>query len=86
MDLHIDKLGRIVVPKKLRERFGLTPNMQLEVVAQADGILLRVPEHRPAMVKVSGLWVHQGVAQAGMKWDSVVDEAREERHLALGRV
>ena len=34
-----DKLGRIVVPKELRERYGLTTSV--EIVATKDGILLK---------------------------------------------
>ncbi len=37
-----DKLGRIVVPKELRHRFGL--NDKVEIVATKDGILLKNPE------------------------------------------
>ena len=31
------------------------------------------------MVKIEGLWVHQGVAQPGANWDRVLQEVREER-------
>ena len=39
-----DKLGRIVIPKELRERFGLIENV--EIVATEFGIVLRNPEYR----------------------------------------
>ena len=38
-----DKLGRIVIPKELRERFDLADSV--EIVATADGILLKNPEY-----------------------------------------
>ncbi len=31
------------------------------------------------MIKIEGLWVHQGVAQPGANWDRVLQEVREER-------
>jgi hypothetical protein len=31
------------------------------------------------MIKIDGLWVHQGVAQPGANWDRVVRDVREER-------
>ncbi len=31
------------------------------------------------MIKIDGLWVHQGVAQPGANWDLVVEDVREER-------
>ena len=67
--LTIDKSGRIVVPKPLRERLGLKPGTELEVLDQPGGVLLRTVEERPALVKIDGLWVHRGVAQPGANWD-----------------
>lgn len=84
MDVKIDKSGRIVVPKVLRDRLGLKPDMALEVQEQADGMLLRVPAPQPTMVKIEGLWVHQGTAQANADWASVLEEVRDERLRALG--
>ena len=77
--LTIDKSGRIVVPKRLRERLGLKPGTELEVLDQPGGVLLRTVEERPALVKIDGLWVHRGVAQPGANWDRVIQEVREER-------
>ena len=44
----VDSAGRLVIPKALRERYGLKAGTELELVAEADGIAL-VPsrvEHR----------------------------------------
>lgn len=86
MKITIDKSGRIVVPKPLRDRFGLKPDMELDVLEQANGLLLRVPEQRPAMTKVKGLWVHQGAASAATDWDRVLENVREERMQTLRSV
>ncbi len=40
----IDKLGRIVIPKESRDRFGLIE--RVEVIATELGIVLRNPEYR----------------------------------------
>ena len=77
--VRIDKSGRIVVPRPLRERLGLKPDSELEALEQAGGVLLRVLEPRPSMIKIDGLWVHQGVALPGANWDRVVQDVREER-------
>jgi AbrB family looped-hinge helix DNA binding protein len=77
--LRIDKSGRIVVPKPLRERLGLRPGTELEALDQQGGVLLRAVEERPALVKVDGLWVHRGVAQPGANWDRIIQQLREER-------
>ena len=83
MTIGIDKSGRIVLPKLIRERFGLTPDRELEVVEKPDGVLIRRREEAPAMVKIDGLWVHQGTPQSGAQWDRVVDDVREERAQSL---
>lgn len=38
-----DKLGRIVIPKELSERYGL--NNKIEIVATKDGVLIKNPEY-----------------------------------------
>jgi AbrB family looped-hinge helix DNA binding protein len=79
MELRIDKAGRIVVPKPLRERLGFKPDTELEAIEQPEGVLLKRIEVKPSMIKVDGLWLHQGVAEPGANWDRVVEDAREER-------
>ena len=79
MTLRIDKTGRIVVPKPLRERFDLKPDTELEAVEQSDGVLLGPVEQRPSMIRVDGLWVHPGVPQPGANWDRIQQKVREER-------
>jgi AbrB family looped-hinge helix DNA binding protein len=83
MNARIDKSGRIVVPKLLRERLGLKPDTELELVERADGVLLRPVEQQPSMLKVEGLWVHQGTAVPDANWTRVLDDLREERVAAV---
>ncbi len=79
MELRIDKAGRIVVPKPVRERLGFRPDTQLVAIEQPEGVLLKRIEQRPAMVKVDGLWVHQGSAAPGANWERILEDVREER-------
>ena len=79
MNLKIDKSGRIVVPKPLRDRLGLKPDMEVELLERADGVLLRPIEQRPSMLNIEGLWVHQGIASPDANWERVLDDVRAER-------
>jgi len=79
MDVRIDKAGRIVIPKPLRERLGFRPDTELEAIEQPEGVLLKRIEPRPSMVKVDGLWVHQGSAEPGANWERILEDVREER-------
>ena len=40
----LDNLGRLVIPKEFRERFGL--NKTIELVVTAEGILLKNPDYK----------------------------------------
>lgn len=44
----INEVGRLVIPKELRERYGLTD--RVELIATKNGIVMRSPEYR--LVKV----------------------------------
>jgi AbrB family looped-hinge helix DNA binding protein len=79
MELRIDKAGRIVVPKPLRERLGFKPDTELVAIEQPEGVLLKRVEQRPSMVKVDGLWVHLGRAEPGANWERILEDVREER-------
>jgi len=76
--LRIDKSGRIVVPKPLRERLGLKPDSELEAVEQAGGVLLRAVEQRPSMIKIDGSGCIRRGATGG-ELGRVVQDVREGR-------
>ncbi len=39
----VDELGRIVLPKDMRNHYGIKMGDALEIVATEDGILLKIP-------------------------------------------
>ena len=39
----VDKLGRILIPKELRDRYGI--NEKIEIVALREGVLIKSPEY-----------------------------------------
>jgi AbrB family looped-hinge helix DNA binding protein len=65
--LKIDKSGRIVIPKRLRDHLGIYAEAELEVTPQSGGIFVHVVDEEPAMVKVDGLWVHRGNRTSGRR-------------------
>ena len=85
MELRIDKAGCIVVPKPLRERLGFKPDTELEAIEQPEGVLLKRVQQRPSMVKVDGLWVHQGRAEPGANWERILEDIREERITSVSK-
>ncbi len=80
MQVSIDKAGRIVVPKTLRERFGLRPDTTLEMVEGPDGILLKPPSQESVWRHdENGHLVYTGSVPADINWDTLVDDMRDER-------
>ncbi len=77
--LKVDKSGRIVVPKRLRDHLGIQAEAELELTAQSGGIFMRVVDEDPALVKVDGLWVHRGSARPEADWEHVIQDIRDER-------
>jgi len=79
MTIKIDKAGRIVLPKPVRERFHLKEGSELELEERSDGLTLRPVERRPSMILQNGMWVHLGKVPRDFNWDAAVDAIREER-------
>ena len=46
-----DSLGRIVIPKELRDFFHLGRNEPVEIIATEQGILIRKPEYQVTKVE-----------------------------------
>ena len=46
MTLKMDKAGRVVLPKALRDRLGLHPGADLEISESSEGVLLRPAKPR----------------------------------------
>ncbi len=51
MKTTIDKAGRVVIPAAIRDRAGLTPGVELEVIADDIAIHLIRTEPEPALLR-----------------------------------
>jgi AbrB family looped-hinge helix DNA binding protein len=79
MTLKIDKAGRVVLPKPVRDRLGLRAGSDLEIEETPEGIVLKPAERRPSMVKKQGLWVHTGKVPEGYDIVQAIRDDREDR-------
>ena len=85
MSITIDKAGRIVVPKALRERYSLYPGAELDVEGTADGIRLRLRGGAAPFVEKNGMLVHHGPTVAtGIDVAEFINRQREGRALETG--
>jgi AbrB family looped-hinge helix DNA binding protein len=80
MKTTIDKGGRVVVPKKLRDQFHLLPGTEVEITADIDGIRVRPRASEPALVRKDGILVHHGPETADIDVVSFIASERENRN------
>jgi len=79
MTLKLDKAGRVILPKPVRDRLGLHAGSDLEIQETPDGVVLRLTGRRPSLVKKGSFWVHTGELPPGYDILKAIDEDREER-------
>lgn len=60
MSITIDKAGRLVLPKSIRDRFNLVSGTELEVELEPDGVRLRVLDGGGSLRRKQGIMVHHG--------------------------
>jgi len=85
--LTLDKAGRIVIPKPLREQLHLEPGDALEMESAGEQITLRPVRGAEPLAKEHGVWVfHTGKPLPASATDEMLRQIREERDLAnLGK-
>jgi AbrB family looped-hinge helix DNA binding protein len=57
MSVTIDKAGRFVLPKNVREQLGLSPGDELELTLSEDAVTIRAKPKTPLVKRVNGRWV-----------------------------
>jgi AbrB family looped-hinge helix DNA binding protein len=81
--LVIDKAGRIVIPKPLREELHLEPGDALEMESAGEEITLRPVRGTGPLTKEKGVWVfHAGDRLAESATDEMLRQIRGERDLS----
>jgi AbrB family looped-hinge helix DNA binding protein len=79
MTLKMDKAGRVILPKPVRDRLGLHGGSDLEILETPEGVMLKPADRRPSLVKKGSFFVHTGEIPPGYDILKAIDEDREER-------
>jgi AbrB family looped-hinge helix DNA binding protein len=81
--LTIDKAGRVVIPRSVREELRLEAGDSLEMESAGEAITLRPVRGTGPLVKEHGVWVfHAGQPLSASTTDEMLRQLREERDLA----
>jgi AbrB family looped-hinge helix DNA binding protein len=78
--VEIDKAGRIVVPKKLRDALHLTPGTRLKVERNGDTLIFEADFPEPRLEMIDGLWVMAGGPPVNTDVPELIRQGYEERH------
>jgi AbrB family looped-hinge helix DNA binding protein len=76
----IDKAGRLVLPKPLRDKLELEAGDDLLVESEGDEIILRPVRPEALFARKQGIWVHNGQLPDNFDIVEFVDQEREKRN------
>ena len=74
----IDKAGRVVLPKRIRDKMRLSAGDALLLEHQDEQLTLRPARPQAALTKEQGVWVYQG-ERSEESIPDLIDVAREKR-------
>jgi len=87
MPLALDRMGRIVVPKAIRDRFALKPGDELEITIEPDGVRLRPASPALPLTEESGILVCSSAVPPSA-WDvgAFLDAQRDQHSNVTGGI
>ncbi|MGR3317399.1 MAG: AbrB/MazE/SpoVT family DNA-binding domain-containing protein [Candidatus Anammoxibacter sp.] len=77
MEVTLDKFGRIVIPKKIRDDFNLRSGHPIRIEEGKEAILLKPIEGEPALIDEDGVLVFTGIPMGNL--ENLLDEIRQQR-------
>jgi AbrB family looped-hinge helix DNA binding protein len=77
MEAMLDRFGRIVIPKRVRQDLGLHVGSVLEIEERDDQIVLSVRRDQPDLVREDGVLVYTGEAAGDL--EQTVEAQRRSR-------
>ncbi|MBW2580667.1 MAG: AbrB/MazE/SpoVT family DNA-binding domain-containing protein [Deltaproteobacteria bacterium] len=83
METTLDKFGRVVIPKRVREHLGLTPGTALEIEAIGEDVVLKPVREESHIRDKEGVLVFTGSATGDLL--EALKRHREERSSKIGK-
>jgi len=77
METTLDRFGRVVIPKRLREDLGLQPGAVLQIKQDDRKIFMELVQEEPRMVVKKGVLVFQGTATGDI--ERAIKDHRKKR-------
>jgi AbrB family looped-hinge helix DNA binding protein len=85
--ISVDRAGRLVLPKQVRQQLQLEPGESLEMESFEDHIVLRPVRGNASMHRKEGVWVFRGGAplKASVVRETIRRVRKEREQAVLGR-
>lgn len=76
--MRISRDGQVTIPQTLREKYGLTPDSEVELVDTGEGVIVRKIASNGRQFEQ---WAKQarGITRGGMTTDQIMDLTRGDR-------
>lgn len=77
MQTHIDKFGRVLIPKNIRDHLGFKPGDIIQVEELNHSLILKLVENKSPLIQEDNVLVFMG--QATEDLESFINTEREKR-------
>ena len=77
MEATVDKFGRIVIPKRIRDHLGIGPGSRLKIEQKQDCVVLSARADEPMLRYEDGVLIYDGEAEGDL--GNAIIRDRDER-------
>jgi AbrB family looped-hinge helix DNA binding protein len=83
IDVTIDKSGRLVLPKPVRDALGLRAGDRLKIRRQGSEVILSFSRPKPVLQKEKGVWVYRSGQTSDISLPDLIEQERRRREAEL---
>ncbi|MBL1214376.1 MAG: AbrB/MazE/SpoVT family DNA-binding domain-containing protein [Ignavibacteriae bacterium] len=77
----LDKFGRVLIPKKLRDHLGIKPDTSINIVKDGKRIIIEAIEDEDPIINKNGLLIFTGKLQGNLETELQADRLRRAKSL-----
>jgi AbrB family looped-hinge helix DNA binding protein len=75
----LDKAGRLVLPKPIRDALRIVPGDTLEIECDDDRLVISPVRLRPGLQREQGIWVYRSGSPTTASIPGLIDRQRKQR-------